>query len=72
MTLLFQNQQVKVIVICAIRIFFLLFSIDIYDLTSGFILGKREYFTEDSFIKSDYGEYFIYIVNELIKNNKRV
>ncbi len=47
----------------------LLFSIDIYDLTSGFILGKREYFTEDSFIKSDYGEYFIYIVNELIKNN---
>ena len=41
-------------------------SSQIKDITSGFIIGKKEYFqNEDIFSKSSYGEYFIYLVNEL-------
>ena len=40
----------------------------IYDLTSGFIVGKKEYFNDSSFTNSVYGEYFIYLVDDLVKN----
>ena len=38
----------------------------IKDITSGFIVGKKQYFSnEKNFSRSSYGEYFIYLVNEL-------
>ncbi len=41
----------------------------IKDLTSGFIIGKRQYFLEESFSKSSYGEYFVYLMTDLMKKN---
>ena len=41
----------------------------IKDLTSGFIIGKRQYFVEESFSKSSYGEYFVYLMTDLMKKN---
>ena len=41
----------------------------IKDLTSGFIIGKRQYFFEESFSKSSYGEYFVYLMTDLMKKN---
>tara|TARA_X000000950_G_scaffold289530_1_gene414883 strand:- start:13997 stop:14794 length:798 start_codon:yes stop_codon:yes gene_type:complete len=39
----------------------------IKDLTSGFIIGKKYYFAEESFSKSSYGEYFLYLITELMR-----
>jgi hypothetical protein len=33
--------------------------IGVKDLTSGFIIGKKEYFDEEAFIGASYGDYFI-------------
>jgi glycosyltransferase involved in cell wall biosynthesis len=47
---------------------FLIFylSSQIKDITSGFIIGKKIHFqNKDIFSRSSYGEYFIYLVNEL-------
>lgn len=46
-----------------------LFSSDIKDLTSGFIVGKKTMFQKNVFDRSDYGEYFVYLVADLIKSN---
>ena len=46
-----------------------LFSSDIKDLTSGFIVGKKTIFQKKVFERSDYGEYFVYLVADLIKSN---
>ena len=42
---------------------------DIKDITSGFIIGKKNYFCKDIFLEAEYGEYFIYLCNDLIKKN---
>ena len=34
---------------------------EVKDITSGFIVGKKKYFTIDVFKKASYGEYFIYL-----------
>lgn len=39
------------------------------DITSGFIIGKKEYFKSNCFIDSIYGEYFIKLISHLEKNN---
>ena len=44
----------------------------IKDLTSGFIIGKRQYFLEESFSKSSYGEYFVYLMTDLMKKNVNI
>ena len=36
------------------------------DLTSGFIILRRNYINEDIFKNREYGEYFIYLVRDLI------
>lgn len=41
--------------------------IDVKDLTSGFIIGKKEYFKKEIFQKSNYGDYFIYLISDLSK-----
>lgn len=50
---------------------FLLYLIksDVNDLTSGFIVGKKILFQKKVFEKSEYGEYFIYLIDDLIKRN---
>ena len=46
-----------------------LLDIGVSDLTSGFIIGKKEYFIDDVFSDSVYGEYFIYLMKNLIEKD---
>ena len=41
----------------------LILKIDIKDLTSGFIIGNKEFFKENYFKDKNYGEYFIYLIS---------
>ncbi len=43
----------------------IIFPDNIKDITSGFIIGKKTYFKEHSFKRASYGEYFLYILNDL-------
>lgn len=45
---------------------------EIKDITSGFIIGKKEYFVKEIFSIADYGDYFIYLVHELKKQNLKI
>ena len=47
------------------KIIGLLLNIGVSDLTSGFIIGKKEYFFDEAFEKSVYGEYFIYLMKNI-------
>jgi glycosyltransferase involved in cell wall biosynthesis len=49
-----------------------LFSSEVKDVTSGFIIGNKKYFIKDPFIRSSYGEYFLYLVNQLEKNKVEI
>tara|TARA_B100001029_G_C15063999_1_gene461631 strand:- start:14667 stop:15479 length:813 start_codon:yes stop_codon:yes gene_type:complete len=49
-----------------------LLNLGVKDITSGFIVGKKDKFTLDSFKRASYGDYFIYLVNDLIKNNDQI
>ena len=54
----FANKSAKFITGCKIE-----------DMTSGFIIGKKEYFAYKSFQNAFYGDYFVYLVNDLISKN---
>jgi hypothetical protein len=54
------------------KLLILILSSDIKDLTSGFILGKKEYFKKDIFTNSSYGEYFVYLVNHLLEEKVQI
>ena len=41
----------------------------IKDVTSGFIVGKKKYFSKKIFSEASYGDYFIYLIKDLKKNN---
>tara|TARA_Y100000389_G_scaffold43936_1_gene38654 strand:- start:4772 stop:5584 length:813 start_codon:yes stop_codon:yes gene_type:complete len=43
----------------------IIFPENIKDITSGFILGKKRYFNEESFARASYGEYFLFVLNDL-------
>ena len=47
-------------------------SAKISDLTSGFIVGPKKYFSKEMFEKFTYGEYFVYVVMKLLKNNIQI
>ena len=48
-----------------------LLNIGIKDITSGFIIGRREYFlNKEVFLNATYGEYFIYLIKDL--NSKSI
>lgn len=49
-----------------------IFPFEVKDLTSGFIVGKKKYFHQDSFSKSSYGEYFLFLISKLAKNNVKI
>ena len=46
-----------------------IFKSKVHDITSGFIIGKKEYFSIESFKKANYGEYFIMVISNLISSN---
>ena len=46
-----------------------LFFANINDITSGFIIGNKKYFLKKAFSRSSYGEYFIYLCNDIIKQD---
>ena len=43
--------------------------LNILDLTSGFIVGKKDYFEDSPFVGSSYGDYFILLLINLKKKN---
>tara|TARA_A100001011_G_scaffold42455_1_gene40083 strand:+ start:3632 stop:4438 length:807 start_codon:yes stop_codon:yes gene_type:complete len=45
---------------------------EVKDLTSGFIVGKKNYFILDVFNKASYGEYFIFLCDYLNKKNIKI
>ena len=47
-------------------------STNIRDLTSGFIVGKKRFFSSEMFNGFEYGEYFVFVVMKLLKNNLNV
>lgn len=42
---------------------------EVKDITSGFIIGRKEYFKKDIFEDANYGDYFIFLVLSLMKRN---
>lgn len=46
-----------------------IFKSKVHDITSGFIVGKKSYFSIESFNRASYGEYFIYVISELLSSN---
>ena len=50
----------------------LLTSVSVNDLTSGFIIGNKRYINKDIFYKSNYGEYFVYLVIDLILQKRKI
>lgn len=47
----------------------LIFPLEVKDITSGFIVGKKEFFDKSSFVNASYGEYFLYVLFDLWKKN---
>jgi dolichol-phosphate mannosyltransferase len=47
-------------------------SVKISDLTSGFIVGQKKFFDKEMFEKFTYGEYFVYVIMKLLKNNIQI
>ena len=41
---------------------------NVKDITSGFIVGKKEYFKKEYFTSANYGDYFVYLVSGLGRN----
>ena len=51
----------------------LLSSTKVKDMTSGFIIGPKKEFNEDSFLNANYGDYFVYLMKDLeVKNTSIV
>ena len=50
----------------------LITSVQINDLTSGFIIGNKQYIKKDIFYKSNYGEYFVYLIMDLISQKRKI
>tara|TARA_Y100001949_G_C15979126_1_gene327582 strand:- start:1388 stop:2182 length:795 start_codon:yes stop_codon:yes gene_type:complete len=48
------------------RVLNFLMRVNVKDLTSGFVIGKKEYFSFDIFKDAEYGEYFIFLVKHMI------
>lgn len=50
----------------------IIFKTDISDITSGFIVANKSNFTKNIFENANYGDYFIYLVADLINNKKEI
>ena len=49
-----------------------LMKVNVKDLTSGFVIGKKLYFPKEIFKDAEYGEYFIYLVKHMMKHKIRM
>ena len=47
-------------------------NVNINDLTSGFIIGDKKNYKENIFNQSNYGEYFIYLIADLLNSNQKI
>lgn len=54
------------------KILNIILKIHVKDLTSGFIIGKKEYFVKDMFENFYYGEYFINVVTKLYLSKTQI
>lgn len=54
------------------KLLMIILSTNISDLTSGFIVGRKKYFNKEMFEKFTYGEYFVYVIMKLLKNNIKI
>tara|TARA_A100001011_G_scaffold400791_1_gene518915 strand:+ start:39148 stop:39945 length:798 start_codon:yes stop_codon:yes gene_type:complete len=54
------------------KLLIFLLSSKVKDLTSGFIIGKKDNFKKEIFSISSYGEYFVYLVSDLVQNKKDI
>ncbi len=54
------------------KVLYYIFNSGIRDITSGFIVLEKEYINEEVFKKADYGEYFIFLVEDLLNKNKNI
>ena len=41
-------------------------------MTSGFIIGPKKEFKEDSFLKANYSDYFVYLMKDLEAKNTSI
>ena len=68
------NSEDSILVVFLSKLFNKLLSkilkLKVKDLTSGFIIGKKEYFNRESFLNASYGDYFIMLMLDL--NEKKV
>lgn len=48
------------------RVLGFLMRVNVKDLTSGFIIGKKEYFSYNIFKSAEYGEYFIFLLKHMM------
>jgi glycosyltransferase involved in cell wall biosynthesis len=51
------------------KILYYIFNSEVKDVTSGFIVLKKDYVNKAVFQNIEYGEYFIYLVKDLLKTN---
>ena len=51
------------------NILFAIMPSQVKDLTSGFIISKKEYICKNIFEKASYGDYFIYLINNLFNKD---
>tara|TARA_B100001250_G_scaffold400156_1_gene410365 strand:- start:295 stop:1080 length:786 start_codon:yes stop_codon:yes gene_type:complete len=65
------EDSVLAVMLSKIFNFVIYFVLDtgIKDVTSGFIVGKKEYFYKEPFEIASYGDYFIYLIKDLKKKN---
>ncbi len=54
------------------NILYLLLPTKVKDLTSGFIVGPKKYINEEVFVEANYGDYFVYLVNDLYKKKIKI
>jgi len=54
------------------KLLIFLLSSEVKDLTSGFIIGNKDNFKKEMFSVSSYGEYFVYLVSDLVQNKKNI
>jgi dolichol-phosphate mannosyltransferase len=54
------------------KILYYIFNSEVKDVTSGFIVLEKNYINQQVFQNIEYGEYFIFLVKDLLQNNKEI
>lgn len=51
------------------KLLYLIFNSEVKDITSGFIVLRKDYVNQEVFKRATYGEYFIYLIEDLLRKN---